>query len=138
MVEPMDIGWAEELPECENFFQRVGWFKYFEKINGFHPEVSYGFSQGLDKDMVLFNTLKIKLTRELIDEATYIIDGGEFWFKKVPFTFNPKLKKIGVKECRYIILSQNGGSLSEFYKVMLLVKAYLHLFSSITSDSYNI
>ena len=71
-------------------FQRAGWFKYFEKINGFHPEVSYGFSQGLDKDMVLFNTLKIKLTREMIDEATNIVDEGEFWFKKVPFTFNPK------------------------------------------------
>ena len=89
-VEPMDIGWAEELPECEKLFQRAGWFKYFEKINGFHPEVSYGFSRGLDKDMVLLNTLKIKLTRELIVEATNIVNEGEFWFKKVPFTFNSK------------------------------------------------
>ena len=79
-VQPMDIGWVEELPDCANMFQRDGWFKYFEKINGFHPEVSYGFSQGLDKDMVLFNTLKIKLTRELIAEATNIVDEGEFWF----------------------------------------------------------
>ena len=46
--------------------------------------------------------------------------------------------RFGVKECMYIILSQNGGSLSEFYKVMLHVKEDLHLFSSITSDSYSI
>ena len=36
----------------------------------------------------MFNTLKIELTRELIAEATTIADEGEFWFKKVPFTFN--------------------------------------------------
>ena len=36
------------------------------------------------------NTLKIELTRELITEATNIVDEGEFWFKKVPFTFNSK------------------------------------------------
>ena len=38
----------------------------------------------------MFNTLKIELTRELIAEATDIEDEGEFWFKKVPFTFNSK------------------------------------------------
>ena len=35
-----------------------------------------------------FDTFKFKLTRELIAEATGILDEGEFWFKKVPFTFN--------------------------------------------------
>ena len=38
----------------------------------------------------MFNTHKIELTRELIAEATDIADEGEFWFKKVPFTFNSK------------------------------------------------
>ena len=36
----------------------------------------------------MFNTLKIELTREFIAKATGIADEGEFWFKKVPFTFN--------------------------------------------------
>ena len=55
-------------------------FKYFEKNDGYHCEVSYGFSKGLEKDTVLFNTLKIELTRELIVEATNIAVEGEFWF----------------------------------------------------------
>ena len=50
--------------------------------------MSYKFVQGLEKDTVLFNTLKIELTRELIAEAIAITNEGEFWFKKVPFTFN--------------------------------------------------
>ena len=89
-AEPSDMGWDNSFPECARLFQRAGWFKYFENIDRFHSEVSYGFSQGLDKDIVLFNNLKIELTRELIAEATNIVDEGEFWFKKVSFTFNSK------------------------------------------------
>ena len=42
----------------------------------------------MDNDIVMFDTLKIDLTRELIVEATGIPDEGEYWFKKVPFTFD--------------------------------------------------
>ena len=38
--------------------------------------------------MVTFDTLKFKLIRELLVEATWILDEGEYWFKKVPFTFD--------------------------------------------------
>ena len=58
------------------------------QIEDYHSKVSYKFAQCLDKDIVSFDTLKFKLTRELIAEATGILDEGEFWFKKVPFTFN--------------------------------------------------
>ena len=50
--------------------------------------MSYRFAQCLDRDIVSFDTLKFKLTKELIAEATGIQDKGELWFKKVPFTFN--------------------------------------------------
>ena len=71
-------------------FQRAGWFDFFQRINGFNLEVSYQFAQGFDKDTVLFDTVKFELTRELITEATCIAGDGEIWFKKIPFTFNPK------------------------------------------------
>ena len=79
-AEPSYMGWANSFPECAKLFQRASLFKYFEKIDGFHYEASYGFVEGLDKDTVLFNTLIIKLTRQLIAEATDIADEGEFWF----------------------------------------------------------
>ena len=88
MAEPSDMAWAKFFHECAKLFKKACWFKYFEKIDGYHSEVSYGFAQGLEKDTILFNTLKIELTRELIVESTGIADEGEFWFKKVPFTFN--------------------------------------------------
>ena len=61
---------------------------FFKKIEGYHAELSYNFSQCLDKDIVSFDSLKFKLTKELIAEAIGILDKGELWFKKVPFTFH--------------------------------------------------
>ena len=84
------MAWAKSFPRCAKLFQKASWYNYFERIDGYHSEVSYKFAQGLEKDTVLFNTLKIELTRELIAKATSIADEGEFWFKKVPFTFNSK------------------------------------------------
>jgi len=37
---------------------------------------------------VSFDTLKFKMAKELLAEATGFLDEGEFWFKKVPFTFD--------------------------------------------------
>ena len=42
------------------------------------------------KDIVTFDTLKFELIEELIAEATSISREGEMWFKKIPFSFNPK------------------------------------------------
>ena len=87
-AEPSDMTWAKTFPECAKLFQEARWFQYFEKIDGYHSDVSYEFTQGLERDTVLFNTLKIELTRELIAKATCIANEGEFWFKKVSFAFN--------------------------------------------------
>ena len=82
------MSWVQSFLDCARLFSNTGWLNYFEKIDGHHIEVSYKFSQGLENDIVSFDTLKIELTIELIAEATSILDEGEYWFKKVPFTFN--------------------------------------------------
>ena len=38
--------------------------------------------------MVVFDTLKFRLTVDLVVEATGIKNEGEMWFKKLPFTFD--------------------------------------------------
>ena len=87
-AEPSDMSWVQTFPDCAKLFSEAGWLVFFERIEGYHLEVSYKFAQCLDKDMVSFDTLKFKLTRELLAEATGILDEGEYWFKKVPFTFD--------------------------------------------------
>ena len=87
-VEPSDIRWVKKFPDCAQLFVEVGWLVFFENIDGYNFEVSYEFAQCLDKDVVSFDTLKFKMAKELLAEATGILDEGEFWFKKVPFTFD--------------------------------------------------
>ena len=88
-AKPSDMSWVQTFPECAKLFSKAGWLGFFERIEGYHSEVSYKFAQCLDKDMVNFDTLKFKLTRELLAEATGIPDEAKYWFKKVPFTFDP-------------------------------------------------
>ena len=85
--EPSDVNRVQTFPNCAKLFVEAGWLVFFERIEGYHSEVSYKFAQYLDKYMVSFDTLKFKLTRELLAEETRITDEGEFWFKKVPFHF---------------------------------------------------
>ena len=82
------MSWVQTFPDCAKLFLEAGWLSFFERIEGYHSEVSYKFAQCLDKDMVTFDTLKFKLTRELLAEAIGIPDEGEYWFKKFPFTFD--------------------------------------------------
>ena len=63
-VEPSDLGWVKNFPDCAQLFAEAGWLVFFEKIEGYHLEVSYKFAQCSDKDVVSFDTLKFKLTRE--------------------------------------------------------------------------
>ena len=79
-VEPSDMTWAQTFLDYARLFVEAGWLSFFERIEGYHTEVSYKFAQCLDKDMVTFDTLKFKLTRELLGEATRILDEGEYWF----------------------------------------------------------
>ena len=74
--EPTDISWVTKFPECAVLFRAAGWFRFFEKITGFNPEVSHHFAQNFIDGTVTFNTLKFELTEDLIAEATSIsIDG---------------------------------------------------------------
>ena len=61
---------------------------FFKKIDGYNTEVSHKFAKCYNQDMVSFDTLKFKLTVELVAKAIGVRNEGELWFKKVPFTFN--------------------------------------------------
>ena len=79
-AKPSDMTWAQNFRYCVRLFVEVGWLSFFERIEGHHTKVSYKFAQCLNNDIDTFDTLKFKLTRELLAEATGIPDEGEYWF----------------------------------------------------------
>jgi len=87
-AEPTDLSWIDQFPGCVEIFQNAGWLDFFKNIDGYNTEVSYQFAKSYNQDMIVFDTLRFKLTMELIAEATGIKNEGEMWFKKLPFTFD--------------------------------------------------
>ena len=90
-AEPSDMSWVQTFPDYARLFLEAGWLSFSDRIDGYHIEVSYKFSQCLDKDIVFskkdkdivtFDTLNIELTRELIVEATGILDKVNIGSKK--------------------------------------------------------
>ena len=103
-VEPTDIGWMEKLPGCVELFQQAGQLDFFKRIDGYNSEVSHQFAKSYKQDMIVFNTLKFKMTVYLVEEATGVNNEGEKWFKKLPFTF----------EAQRLLFS---GTISDFYSI---------------------
>ena len=75
--DPTDTNWATKFWECETLFRAVGQFIFFENITGFNPEVSHHFTQNFINGIVTYNTLKLELIKDLIDEATSVSIDGE-------------------------------------------------------------
>ena len=69
-VEPTELGWIDQFPDCVELFQNAGWLDFFKNIDIYNTEVSYKFAQCYNQDMVVFDTLQFKLTVELVAEAT--------------------------------------------------------------------
>ena len=87
-AEPTELNWIDKFPGCAELFENGGWLNLFKRIDGYNTEVSHKLAQCYKKYIVSFDTLKFKLTVDLVAEATGVKNEGELWFKKVPFTFN--------------------------------------------------
>ena len=75
-AEPTAVSWIEKFPGCVELFQQASWLDFFKRIDGYNTEVSCKFAQGYSQDMVFFDTLKFRLTVDLVAEATGIKNEG--------------------------------------------------------------
>ena len=80
--EPTDLSWVDNFLECAELFSNTGWLTFFKRIDGYHAKVSHKFSHCYDKDIVSFDTLQLKMTKELVAEATDILNEGELWLRR--------------------------------------------------------
>ena len=69
-AEPTDVSCIEKFPGFVELFQHAGWLDFFKRIDGYNAEVSCKFAQCYKHDMVVFDTLKFRLTVDLVAEAT--------------------------------------------------------------------
>ena len=43
-VETSDMSWVQTFPDFARLFLEAGWLIFFERIEGYHTEVSYKFA----------------------------------------------------------------------------------------------
>ena len=43
-AKPSDMCWVQTFPDYARLFLEAGWLIFFDRIDGFHTEVSYKFA----------------------------------------------------------------------------------------------
>ena len=114
-AEPTELNWIEKFLGCVELFENAGWLDLFKKIDGYNSKVSHKFAQCYNQDTISFDTLKFKLTVELVAEAIGVRNEGESSSSKrcnLPSmpkgTFYLALFQTGVRECSSRISMLNG------------------------------
>lgn len=64
--EPGSIEALEKFPKACQIFKDVGWFGFFERLEGSNKVISMEFAKNLEKNQTKVRGLKLKVTKEVI------------------------------------------------------------------------
>jgi hypothetical protein len=92
--EPSDTSLIEQNPDHVNSFKRMGCWRYCQKLEGHHLEVSRDFLKNYSEGKTKVGPLEINLNVDMVIEATEIPRTRNFGLK--PRNWK---KKTGVKTC---------------------------------------
>jgi hypothetical protein len=126
--EPTDTTLIEQNPNHVDSFKRMGCWRFCQKIEGHHLEVSRDFVQNYKEGKTQVGPLEIQLTTNLIAEVTEIPRTKELWFKA------RKLEK--EDWCQDILKPKHRGAdlvkgvprnwlLEEYDKLLFIIQIFL-------------
>ena len=76
-----DINYLEAHPKVCKLFQEVGYYKFYEKIQGSHQEVAEAFALSFDGSKAVIGKEEFHIDETLVSEVTELPCTGEKWFK---------------------------------------------------------
>ena len=79
--EPNDCIMIDASSSLLKSLQRVGWYDFIKKFQGYNLEVSRQFAATFDGHKAVIGSLELPVTQESIAEATSLPNLGEEWFK---------------------------------------------------------
>jgi hypothetical protein len=68
--EPTTIEFLEAYPECQHIFQKVGWFSFFAKFQGYNNKVTRAFIEGFNGTRAQVGNLKFEISKDSIVVVT--------------------------------------------------------------------
>ena len=68
--------------------QKSGWFNFFERLQGYHSQLTTNFIENYKDERVQLQCLTIRVNEEFIAETIGVSAQGEKWFKQKDFQSN--------------------------------------------------
>ena len=51
-LEPSNIEWIKQFPRSARLIQRSGWFSFYDKLQGYHSQLTMDFIENYNDDRV--------------------------------------------------------------------------------------
>jgi len=80
-IEPDNTSLIEKDPSHVETFKHVGCWRFCQKLEGYHLEVSRDFVKNFNEGKTKVGPVEIHLTTDFISEVTEIPRSGECYFK---------------------------------------------------------
>ena len=84
--EPKNLDAVRENMEDFAIFREARWIKYFQRINGFHEEMTFQFSMNFTRDHPIIKGLRIDVSEQALVEVTGFPRIGNTWFCQINTT----------------------------------------------------
>jgi hypothetical protein len=82
IIEPTDTSLIDKDPHNVDSFKHMCCWRFFQKLQGHHLQVSKDFVQNYQEGKTKFGPVEIHLTANFIAKVTKIPRSGECWYKE--------------------------------------------------------
>ena len=81
-LEPNNTDWIMKFPRSAKLMKKAGWFRFCEKLQGYHSQVTMLFIKNYRDEKVHLERLKVRVNEDSITEVIDVPAQGEKWFKQ--------------------------------------------------------
>ena len=81
-LEPNNTNWIMKFPWSAKLMKKSRWFKFCEKLQGYHSQVTMLFIKNYRDEKVQLQILTVRVKEDSIAEAIGVSAQGEKWFKQ--------------------------------------------------------
>ena len=84
-LEPNNTDWIMKFPKFAKIMKKAGRFNFYEKLQGYHSQVTMLFIKKYRDERVQLQSLTVRVNEDSIAEAIDIPAQGGKWFKQQDF-----------------------------------------------------
>ena len=68
-LEPSNTYWIKQFPRSAKLMQKSGWFNFYEKLQGYHSQMTMLFIENYRDDRVQLQSLTVRINEDSLVET---------------------------------------------------------------------